>query len=134
VLREALMARAARTSKSRRDSDNVAQILGRPSKTYSDWVSDPAWQPFVAGLDRNVVGVSKRACAGGSGRDLTARPFSLAADRWATLPDIALPLGRQPSTSGPNFTDRSTLVYEATLGSIRILAEIVDSGPRAGRR
>jgi len=45
---EALMARYARDIKKPVEiSDNVAQILGRPAKTYSEWVADHA-AAFVA--------------------------------------------------------------------------------------
>jgi len=57
---------------------------------------------------------------------LTATASALAADRLATLPDIAASAGVSRSTLHRYFTDRETLVYEATLDSIRILAEIVD--------
>ncbi|HXO49750.1 MAG TPA: TetR family transcriptional regulator [Mycobacterium sp.] len=57
---------------------------------------------------------------------LTATASALAADRLATLPDIAASAGVSRTTLHRYFADRETLVYEATLDSIRILAETVD--------
>ena len=57
---------------------------------------------------------------------LTATASALAADRLATLPDIAASAGVSRTTLHRYFADGETLVDEATLGSIRILAETVD--------
>jgi AcrR family transcriptional regulator len=57
---------------------------------------------------------------------LTATASALAADREATLPDIAASAGVSRTTLHRYFADRETLVYEALLDSICILAETVD--------
>jgi AcrR family transcriptional regulator len=44
----------------------------------------------------------------------------------ATLPDIAASAGVSRTTLHRYFADRETLVYEATLDSIRVLAETID--------
>ena len=57
---------------------------------------------------------------------LTATASALAAHRVATLPDIAASAGVSRTTLHRYFADRETLVYEAILDSICILAETVD--------
>jgi AcrR family transcriptional regulator len=57
---------------------------------------------------------------------LTATASALAADRVAALPDIAASAGVSRTTLHRYFADRETLVYEAILDSIWILAETVD--------
>jgi AcrR family transcriptional regulator len=57
---------------------------------------------------------------------LTATASALAADRLATLADISASAGVSRTTLHRYFADRETLVYEATLDSIRILVETVD--------
>ena len=57
---------------------------------------------------------------------LAATPAVLAADRTATMPDIAAAAGVGRTTLHRYFADRERLVYEATLESIRVLAEAVE--------
>jgi AcrR family transcriptional regulator len=50
----------------------------------------------------------------------------LAVNRTATLPEIATEAGVGRTTVHRYFADRETLIYEATLDSIRVLTEAVD--------
>ncbi len=65
---------------------------------------------------------------------LEATASVLAANRLATIPDIATSAGVGRTTVHRYFADRETLIYEATLDSIRVLAETgneaaLDVGP-----
>jgi AcrR family transcriptional regulator len=65
---------------------------------------------------------------------LHATASVLAANRLATLPEIANAAGVGRTTLHRYFADRETLIYEATLDSIRVLLETaneaaVDQGP-----
>src|SRR3981081_2711297 len=57
---------------------------------------------------------------------LAATPAVLAADRNAPQPHIAAAAGVGRTTLHRYFADRERLVYEATLESIRVLAEAVE--------
>ncbi|HEX3547693.1 MAG TPA: TetR/AcrR family transcriptional regulator [Mycobacterium sp.] len=59
---------------------------------------------------------------------LAATASVLAANRLATLPEIATAAGVGRTTLHRYFADRETLIYEATLDSIRVL---VDAGNAA---
>jgi AcrR family transcriptional regulator len=65
---------------------------------------------------------------------LAATASVLAANRLATLPDIATAAGVGRTTLHRYFADRETLIYQATLDSIDVLLETaneaaVDQGP-----
>jgi AcrR family transcriptional regulator len=57
---------------------------------------------------------------------LAATASALAANRTATLPEIATVARVGRTTLHRYFADRETLIYEATLDSIRVLAETGD--------
>ena len=57
---------------------------------------------------------------------LAATASALAANRTATMPEIAAEAGVGRTTLHRYFADRETLIYEATLDSIRVLMEAVD--------
>jgi AcrR family transcriptional regulator len=57
---------------------------------------------------------------------LAATASALAANRTATMPEIATVAGVGRTTLHRYFADRETLIYEATLDSIRVLTEAVD--------
>ncbi|MGX9675479.1 TetR/AcrR family transcriptional regulator [Mycobacterium sp. HM-7] len=57
---------------------------------------------------------------------LAATASVLAANRTATMPEIAAAAGVGRTTLHRYFADRETLIYEATLDSIRVLSEAVD--------
>ncbi|WP_231986748.1 TetR/AcrR family transcriptional regulator [Mycobacterium sp. 852002-40037_SCH5390672] len=57
---------------------------------------------------------------------LAATASVLAANRTATMPEIATAAGVGRTTLHRYFADRETLIYEATLDSIRVLTEAVD--------
>jgi AcrR family transcriptional regulator len=57
---------------------------------------------------------------------LAATASALAANRTATMPEIATVAGVGRTTLHRYFADRDTLIYEATLDSIRVLTEAVD--------
>jgi len=56
---------------------------------------------------------------------LAATASALAANRTATMPEIAAVAGVGRTTLHRYFADRETLIYEATLDSIRVLTEAV---------
>ena len=57
---------------------------------------------------------------------LAATAYALAVNRTATMPEIATAAGVGRTTLHRYFADRATLIYEATLDSIRVLTEAVD--------
>jgi len=57
---------------------------------------------------------------------LAATAAALAANRLATLPEIAGVAGVGRTTLHRYFADRETLIYEATLDSIRVLLETAE--------
>jgi AcrR family transcriptional regulator len=57
---------------------------------------------------------------------LAATATALAANRTATMPEIATVAGVGRTTLHRYFADGETLIYEATLDSIRVLTEAVD--------
>jgi AcrR family transcriptional regulator len=76
------------------------------------------------------VSVSTKQLSGVQARTraaiLAATASALAANRTATMPEIAAVAGVGRTTLHRYFADRETLVYEATLDSIRVLTEAVD--------
>jgi AcrR family transcriptional regulator len=63
---------------------------------------------------------------------LAATASALAANRTATMPEIAALAGVGRTTLHRYFADRETLVYEATLDSIRVVAEAADEAATEG--
>jgi AcrR family transcriptional regulator len=76
------------------------------------------------------VSVSAKQLSGVQARTraaiLAATASALAANRTATMPEIATVAGVGRTTLHRYFADRETLIYEATLDSIRVLTEAVD--------
>jgi AcrR family transcriptional regulator len=76
------------------------------------------------------VSVSTKQLSGVQARTraaiLAATASALAANRTATMPEIANVAGVGRTTLHRYFADRETLIYEATLDSIRVLTEAVD--------
>jgi AcrR family transcriptional regulator len=77
-----------------------------------------------------MVSVSTKQLSGVQARTraaiLAATASALAANRTATMPEIATVAGVGRTTLHRYFADRETLIYEATLDSIRVLTEAVD--------
>lgn len=71
---------------------------------------------------KHLTGVQARTRAA----ILAATASVLAANRTATMPAIATAAGVGRTTLHRYFADRETLIYEATLDSIRVLTEAVD--------
>ncbi|SLI54587.1 TetR family transcriptional regulator [Mycobacteroides abscessus subsp. bolletii] len=57
---------------------------------------------------------------------LAATASALAANRTATMPEIAAAAGVGRTTLHRYFADRETLIYEATLDAIRVVLEAAD--------
>lgn len=77
---------------------------------------------MVAVSTKHLSGVQARTRAA----ILAATASVLAANRTATMPEIATAAGVGRTTLHRYFADRETLIYEATLDSIRVLTEAVD--------
>jgi AcrR family transcriptional regulator len=76
------------------------------------------------------VSVSTKQLSGVQARTraaiLAATASALAANRTATMPEIATVAGVGRTTLHRYFADRETLIYEATLDSIRVVTEAAD--------
>jgi AcrR family transcriptional regulator len=77
-----------------------------------------------------MVSVSIKQLSGVQARTraaiLAATASALAANRTATMPEIASVAGVGRTTLHRYFADRETLIYEATLDSIRVVTEAAD--------
>jgi AcrR family transcriptional regulator len=76
---------------------------------------------MVAVSTKHLSGVQARTRAA----ILAATASVLAVNRTATMPEIATAAGVGRTTLHRYFADRETLIYEATLDSIRVLTEAV---------